>query len=243
MPAGPPLTNIRPQLLQAIKKRKRTILSTDEWKTIPWLERQKDMKDVIVDVLVDIPGLLEDLDDLRACKDESRKLSLRRDLIQQCWRYDRQLLSWHNGLSCEKDFCRYQIPGLETTQIPIRERGRIEAMSIFWAICLVVYATLSEVSPQETGFSDRTNPQQYAAKLVQVIPRLVCPGAGLYSQDVAALPLALALPVMEKTDLLRDQYTLLMSNLKRMPGEDVGGLCRRLSSPLAPPCSKLAEAK
>ena len=201
------------------------------------------MKDIIVDVLVDIPGLLEDLDSLRACKDEHRQLALRRNLIQQCWRYDRQLLSWHSGLSRGMNFCCYQMPGLEAGQITIGERGRIEAMSIFWAICLVVYATLSEISPQKTSFSDRTNLQQYAAKLVEVIPRLVCPGAGLYSQDVAALPLALALPVMGKIDSLRDQYTLLMSNLKRMPGEDIGGLCRRLSSPLAPPCPNVAEAR
>ena len=61
--------------------RKKSPLESPEWRTIPWLRNTKSVTDKLIDVLVDIPGYLEDLDDAGAEPDAARAEQLRHDLV------------------------------------------------------------------------------------------------------------------------------------------------------------------
>ena len=54
------------QSIGAMVKRKRTFLEQDEWKHIPWALQpmSKTIGDFLQDILCDIPGMMEDLDNL-----------------------------------------------------------------------------------------------------------------------------------------------------------------------------------
>jgi hypothetical protein len=90
------LTNGIPpsQALSAILRRRRLPLATPEWKTVPWQSVPKDMKDILVDVLVELPGLVEDLDTMRSCVDQDERDILQRNLVARCWECDAQLMGW-----------------------------------------------------------------------------------------------------------------------------------------------------
>jgi hypothetical protein len=184
------------------------------------------MKDILFDVLIDIPGLLEDLDNLRLCTDEGTVASMRQDLMQKCWDCDEQLLSWFSFLCADRDFCDFPLPQTQDGIVSVVEFARLEGMVLFWATCLVLYSTLRrpEVSSELTSLPERTHPQQYLGKLVEAIPLLLRPSAGLYGQDAAALPLALALTYTSGTASSSKEHMLLMQNLDKMQGEVVAGL-------------------
>ncbi|KAM7186037.1 Sterigmatocystin biosynthesis regulatory protein [Rhypophila sp. PSN 637] len=96
--------------LSSILQRKRLVLGDPAWKTVPWQLSPKNLKDVLVDVLVDMPGLVEDFDHMmrhfHQLEMSSASLFTRQsaamitattlceELLQKCWEYDRHLLDW-----------------------------------------------------------------------------------------------------------------------------------------------------
>ncbi|KAM7210273.1 hypothetical protein V8F06_014352 [Rhypophila decipiens] len=95
--------------LSSILQRKKLVLSDPSWKTVPWKVTPKNLKDVLVDVLVDMPGLVEEFDamiqslrDLESHITSSAQqdaavisaATLRDGFLQKCWEGDRQLLDW-----------------------------------------------------------------------------------------------------------------------------------------------------
>ncbi|KAH6651042.1 hypothetical protein F5144DRAFT_589364 [Chaetomium tenue] len=72
----------------------RLVLGAPEWKSIPWQKVPKDFKDILVDVLVDMPQLVEEFDNMRLCADATKRAALQVELEQKCWEHDQQLLAW-----------------------------------------------------------------------------------------------------------------------------------------------------
>ncbi|EAQ93566.1 predicted protein [Chaetomium globosum CBS 148.51] len=72
----------------------RLVLGAPEWKSIPWQKVPKDFKDILVDVLVDMPQLVEEFDNMRLCNDAAKRTGLQVELEQKCWEHDQQLLAW-----------------------------------------------------------------------------------------------------------------------------------------------------
>jgi hypothetical protein len=189
------------------------------------------MKDILVDVTIEMPGLLEALDNLALNTSEDSQHALQQDIVKRCWEYDSQLLRWHSFLSSDRAFCDYIVPSETSVESSSAlEYAKLEGMSMLWATCLVLYSTLRSVSGDLSNLPSRTNLQQYAEKLVEAIPVLIQPSAGYYGRDIAALPLALALVVTVRTKSLSKEHALLMENLKGMPRKIAEGLFELVSS-------------
>lgn len=81
--------------MSAILQRKRFVLGNPEWKSAPWQQIPKDLKDVLVDVLVDMPDLVVLYDAMVHFQDDpAHKERLRTELLARCWESDRQLEAW-----------------------------------------------------------------------------------------------------------------------------------------------------
>jgi hypothetical protein len=89
--------------ISATRTRKKTVLSDQEWKTTPWNYYGKTPKDKLIDVLVEMPTLLEEFDVLQLCDDPDKQGFFRRRLIDSCWLCDTQLTEWSSALSLKQN--------------------------------------------------------------------------------------------------------------------------------------------
>lgn len=89
--------------ISAMRTRKKTVLSDQEWKTTPWNYYGKTPKDKLIDVLVEMPTLLEEFDVLQLCDDPDKQGFFRRRLIDSCWLCDTQLTEWSSALSLKQN--------------------------------------------------------------------------------------------------------------------------------------------
>lgn len=217
------------QALSALLRRKQMPLSTPEWKAVPWQQIPKDLKDVLVDVLVDMPGLVEQFDKMQLCPDASSQAALREDLTQKCWEHDRQLLNWLGVVS--------QLgsppgePGSDDLRV-VTEVAQVHGMSLFFTTGLVLYSILRTVSGSEADLPQRADPMHYARKLTEAIAILLQPSAGLYGLQSAVLPLEVALRYTEDMGLLSDAAGPLMERLRRLKGELKDGLAGTVNTGL-----------
>lgn len=188
-------------------------LSTPEWKSVPWQKIPKDLKDILVDILVDMPKLAQDFDEMRLSTEASRQATLRSNLLELCWKHDRRLSAWSGlirqvadsskgpdipqGPNPANRHCTEPRPKDTVTFI-----ARVHGMCLCWTISLILYSILRTVSGPQADLPEHTNPLVHARSLAEGIRALLQPEAGLYGRQSAALPLQIAL-----------QYTAAMSPL------------------------------
>ncbi|KAL2192939.1 hypothetical protein P885DRAFT_46430 [Corynascus similis CBS 632.67] len=179
--------------LSAMLRRERLVLSTPEWKSIPWQAIPKDYKDILVDALVDIPGLVEDFDNMQLCDEEGRQEHLRLELVRKCWAVDRQLQTWLGLLR------RLGAkPGEQSCLDPsgkdlVTYVAQVQGMSWYWTASVVLYTILRTVAAAADQWPAHADPAEHARNLVAAVAILLQPSARLYGQHHAALPLEIAL--------------------------------------------------
>jgi hypothetical protein len=210
----------------AVKARRRSAFGADEWKSVPWLETQKNLKDHLLDILVNMPALLEDLDNMTACDDLTKKEALRRDLVARCWVYDRQLRAWLNSTCPSAENCAqtYQQTRIDTASL--EDIGLTYAFQTFWKTCLLLYTTLRLASDLQTTLPDYTDPQIYVRNIALTTPTLLNPSAGIYGQHIMILPFALALQYSESANGQRDTLVRVMEGQQ---GDLVKGFLLRVN--------------
>lgn len=209
-------------------RRKKLALSTPEWKSIPWREIPKNLKDVLVDVLVDMPGIVEDFDTMRCCADASRQAALRRELVRKCWELDGQLMHWFGSVCRLGDPAEHGLTEAAARDL-VTHVARMHAMALFWTICLVLYSILRVASGPQAGLPKRMDPLLYARRLVEVIPILLEPSAGLYGQQSAVLPLEVALQYTVTIGSLSQEIEELVEMLRTIKHGLGGALSRTIS--------------
>ncbi|KAK2791235.1 hypothetical protein FQN53_006076 [Emmonsiellopsis sp. PD_33] len=100
--------------VSAILARKKTLLSSPEWKTIPWLHHPKSLRDKLLDILVDIPTLYEEIDILNALSSpttdvhrnsetQTQSNSLHHSLLTSCWALDSLLDEWYQCIPLPRE--------------------------------------------------------------------------------------------------------------------------------------------
>lgn len=188
------------------------------------------MKDVLVDVLVDMPGLVEQFDNMRLCADSNRQDALRVELVQKCWEHDRQLLHWL-GLIRKAINLSKQTPAQSSSEDLVTRVARIHGMSLFWTTGLVLYSILQMASGPHTELPQRANPMHHARMLAEALPALLEPSAGLYGQQSAALPLEVALQYMVAMKPATPENEALLGSLSTLKDDMIKGLTRRRQMP------------
>ncbi|EGY23391.1 C6 zinc finger domain-containing protein [Verticillium dahliae VdLs.17] len=191
-------------IITAIKLRKRNFLSSPEWKTIPWTNAAKLPKDLLLDIFVDIPGLLEDLDALALCDDAASRPLLYARLVADCWRTDERLVSWFEEQSPRAHLeaikeREYKEPTPEDTAVAM-------SMSLYWTACLLTYSTLilvltsNPTSPLDvTTLPERMSLNSYCAAIADILEIFFQPSSGIFSVQLVPLPLGIALSYLAST--------------------------------------------
>ena len=204
--------------------RKKSMLSSPEWKTIPWCEKPKNSRDLLLDILIDMPGLLEDLDALNECPSSQERQRLRQELIGKCWMYDALLLDWANSIcpSQQPFGSSYQPP--EDEIVSPQQLAHAHGLSLYWTTCLLLYSTLASASGSSSILlPERTDPRVYIGSIAKVVPVLLRAGSGMYGQHIAALPLGVALQFAMATDSMAHEQAMLVRNFEIPRGRVVNG--------------------
>lgn len=188
------------QIITHIKRRRRCPLSQPIWKTVPWRKIPKTPKDVLIDIFVDVPGLLEDLDHLRSCKDGTEKEARRIRLINECWRIDAELNWWLDNLSPKQELEELLVRGLHNPTAYDVVAASI--MSLCWTICILTYSTLRLAMGSKSGLElpERTDPYLYCVKVAQIVDIFFHPAAGTFGIQSAPLPIGMSLVYLNSTE-------------------------------------------
>jgi hypothetical protein len=199
-------TNDAIQIYPDIQNRKRSIFSSPEWKSIPWSLRPKDPKDELLDILVEVPAILEDLDDFLGCLSDQveRQTFLRQQLEERCWLYDSQLHQWAtNSGSSTVTFVEAKISSeSQEDAAPSSEDFAMAHLGmVYWATCILLYHTLWYlVGDSRPKYPGRIDPRQYCRKIALLMPYFHGPGVGAFFMNIAIFPAAVAMGFLARRD-------------------------------------------
>lgn len=168
--------------------RKKSFLSNLEWKTIPWRYHAKTQKDRLLDILVDIPTLMEEFDLLQSCSNKSPELISRRQrLIDHCWLCDKRLNHWYANLTLYK--IAKPLDKEEPFMIEEIDLGSVHLMTLYWSTCVMLYNILHEALDRNLQLPERTDLKPYCRNIVKAMPVFFNPAVGTLRAYLASFPL------------------------------------------------------
>lgn len=220
------------------------MLSSPQWKTIPWSHITKCPKDALVDVLVDMPGLLEELDRMLACTDASRKTALQQSLMEKCWTHDQELLNWAAMVTSSPETLGIAYQAQNCDQISTAAIAQAHGLSLYWTACLVLYSTIRLAAGQDAHLPERVDARIYIRNIAKVLPDLFRPGAGMWGQLNAILPLCMALQYAMVDDSAIEERDMLVEALRTSGGQIMNGFLNNLNfseSRLVDPLGRIGE--
>lgn len=189
------------QIIDGIKRRKRTSLSRQDWKTVPWTKHPKSTKDTLLDILVEVPGVFEDIDKCEELGDHEMKHEEYRRLVATCLSLHTELQSWYDALPPEQRYVDTQGLGLEDQEV-IEELPEMYTMLLYWATCLYLYNAIRVHSHRRPASVPPFLPEaatdlgQYVSNMSRLLPFFFNPDAGKANLLLAAFPLGTALQFM-----------------------------------------------
>ncbi|KAF4541032.1 C6 zinc finger domain containing protein [Lasiodiplodia theobromae] len=184
-------------MIQAARSRKKSVFSEPQWKEIPWQVIPKTPKDALLDIMVDLPTLMEKLDNfVEGEHEEGVTKVLREALMQECWDADRRLLEWVRTMKFFVDVDKVahveQVGNFAVAQL----------IYFYWAACIMLFSILQSAnmtSAQPDALPPRTDPRVYARKIAHSASYFFEPDAGLFGAHVASFSIGMALTVLRRT--------------------------------------------
>lgn len=165
--------------------RKSCALSDSKWMTIPWTHHPKTPKDLLIDILVDLPGLCQAIDDLGLQTDAISQSELRTSLRERSLGMIGRIVSWKTTFSRPTMLSR---PGEDLPEaISSHEIANSHLMTFFWAISLNVYRQILPLLDAVT-VSARLNPDECCRRIIRSIPLLLHPSIGTFRQHLVPFP-------------------------------------------------------
>ncbi|KAF4992373.1 hypothetical protein FDECE_13729 [Fusarium decemcellulare] len=204
-------------VIAALGQRRRFALSNKGWKTIPWKTHRKTPHDKLIDVLGDLAGVFEDIDNLRSIE-EGQKAAARESIARSCWGLDKQLQNWVNEVGPLKDFRQ---TGEDGPRDP--EDFALSNLTIlYWATCILVYTHLLAFTHPGTDIPPRVNISPYALNLASALPFFFKPSAGIMGPKLAAFPLGSVLQVLSGTEDRLSNHRKLLGEFFKAQDESRG---------------------
>lgn len=173
----------------AIVARKKTVLSSPEWKSIPWRSIPKTPKDILLDIFVEMPALLQDIDEMRA--NPFSHPTLQHELVHRCWHYESELSAWRTQAGIADPTYHLDVELAPPPALDLIAASHI--LCVYWSMCIIIYSTLHSLSEDETLLPKRANPRIYCRRIAEALSVLLHPQSGVYGMHLANFPAAVAL--------------------------------------------------
>ncbi|KAJ0273701.1 hypothetical protein Brms1b_011053 [Colletotrichum noveboracense] len=152
------------------------------------------------DIFVDIPGILEDLDELRDCEPGIEKEAKRSRLVNECWRIDRELTRWLDNMGPTEELKDLERRGVDNPTMC--DVVITSIMTLFWTTSILAYSTLRlALGPKpDIELPERTNPRVFCTKIANIVDVFFHPSAGTFGISSAPLPIGMALVYLNSTE-------------------------------------------
>jgi hypothetical protein len=178
------------QMIVAMRKREPCPFARPEWLTLPWMYRPKDVKDELIDLMVQVPGLISEFDDIKQAKRTVQNSpESRRRFFSRAKLFQEDVDRWNKRL--KESTSPYL---LEETEDGIPETFDINQMFLahtrvlYWTTLLRFYDLItiacndipvsdSAITLEDTMFD--FNPVQYAFKIAKSIKYFFQEGGGV----------------------------------------------------------------
>ncbi|KEF54376.1 uncharacterized protein A1O9_09542 [Exophiala aquamarina CBS 119918] len=185
-----------------------------EWKTIPWSAHPKWPKDKLLDILVEVPGILQDMAILKTFTRQPEKQHFLRQVLEEsCWWCDRQLLLW--STSCGAAVVTFvesliAVQDLDDNSKESAPPSTDLAMAHLGMIYWTTYNLLSQIlswlrgpgpsREDTTPLPPRLDAHLYSHKVALLIPYFKKPGVGFYLISFIGFPVAVAASFLARQD-------------------------------------------
>jgi hypothetical protein len=178
--------------MSALRSRKRLFLMDPEWKTIPWLKRDKTSRDHLIDVIMDMTALFEDTDKMKVCPDPLEKELLRQQLIDGFLALKHGLRTWQtlHAPNYHPPTNSDDLPD----QVSPEDLTGAHLMTLFWATSIVACSNIDALcAPDGAGYHIEWDLDEFCGNIVRTLPFFCHPSMGLFRQHIAVYPTTVAL--------------------------------------------------
>jgi hypothetical protein len=155
--------------------------------TIPWRHHPKTRKDLLVDILVEVPSLYEDVDRISLQTVETQQV-YRQDIHARVSAVIERLEDWNSKFgvasSCAGQDWRFP------ASMPTDKIADTHIMTLYWACSLVVYGVHRQVTDESDIIS--VNPEDCCRSIIHCIPLFLHPSTGAFRQHLVPFPLMAA---------------------------------------------------
>jgi hypothetical protein len=186
--------------------------------TAPWKDTTKSSLDELTDIMIQIPGLLEELDIIRASTIAKRSSKAWEDLLDRCSSIEKALLVWKTAVGDDLQKYDYAHSG---DPLPIPEIDRDFAvlhLSLFYWSCSIMLYTTIHIAANEAGqltmqyspipfslqgspnYKNERNPTLHAHRIIHAMPLSYKPHSGGYGKLSSTFPLGSALRYLVVAD-------------------------------------------
>lgn len=178
----------------------------------PWKDTTKSPLDRLTDILIQVPGLLEELDTLRTRPVAGRNPRAWKNLLDKCTRIEKALIAWRVPMGDELRTYDYtHSDPLPAPQVD-RDFAVLHMSCLYWSCSILLYTTIhmatneADQNPFFACFStipfssqgcpnyhNERNPTLHAHRIIHAIPLSHGPYAGGYGALCSTFPLGMAL--------------------------------------------------
>lgn len=205
----------------AIGTRTRSPFSSHEWKTIPWGTKPKSAKDRLVDIMLEIPTLLEQIAQLQSSSCLAAAGILQQKVLSRCAQLERAMRVWAAKMGTDILRFDYTFMG-ECVPVPQKEAefGLLHLCIVYWFIEMMLVSVkifVSKLCAIETAEAMRQL-QMAARKSARALPLLFASSGGLAQSISGLLALSIALRyflIVEAPGGISDESCKLQSLLDR----------------------------
>ncbi|KAL4802932.1 hypothetical protein BDV18DRAFT_145871 [Aspergillus unguis] len=171
-----------------LRQRKRCFLADPEWKTIPWLYHEKNPRDYLFDILLDLCGYFEDLDTMKSLKDPYERELSRQLVLDGLLQLHQDLLAWQ--LLHAPDFEPIsKVPD----HLLAHQIAGAHLMTSFWASVIIITSNIQALVQPDEEFDPVFDLDACCADLVRTLPLFAHPNLGLFRQHLTTYPVTVAI--------------------------------------------------
>jgi hypothetical protein len=205
--------------IAGVRSRKPSVLNEERWKTIPWRGRIKPARDTILDILLEIPEILSDLDYIDSLPlDDDCFDDLRLKATAKCWTSHGHLDAWFKENAHKVHTTDIEAP----VPIDFANLGVAMLSLSYWATATLLYQSLDRVLRFSTDdnlapYINRPHGRHFARLIVRSVAWLFRKDNGVTGATGISFPLGVAMMYLRQSDVPDPEYTELVFSVWNDP--------------------------
>ena len=226
------------QILAAIISRKPNFLATPLWQTLPYENGERDLSNVLFDIMATLPFLLQEYDLLRACPDTAEIHQRGIQLFYRCRAMDRALRQWYASLSAKAPKplpsairpAADEVQDLDADNFFLFEESDYAlaiTLALYWATCNLLHSLIqkaygffraSGLSEFAQPLPEHIDPHRSAMSIAHSVGYFTRPEMGILGPQLISFPMGVAMMYFMVSDdpNAQEEYQRLAASIERL---------------------------